>query len=260
MKLLPLLFMPLPLFAQQGPPSHTNLAAQPPMASAVSASHKSDAQHSEAIGSYSAGSLKHAVAFPKAGRGFQMIRRRRERYYGHANTLAWLTQFGQALSDAGLRPVLVGDVAKRTGGRVRRDHASHQNGLDIDIWFENPRSFDREGDQDPPSLVYKHRVNNRFGARHLLLLELAARSPQVNRIFVNYAIKRALCDLTVGDRSWLYKIRPWWGHDAHFHVRLSCPKDSPQCISQEPLDPKNETCGDEVEWFASHRKGRRKSK
>jgi len=50
---------------------------------------------------------------------------------------------------------------------------------------------------------------------------------QVERIFVNPAIKKALCRETTGNRTWLHKVRPWWGHDYHFHVRLRCPAD--QC-------------------------------
>ncbi len=269
-KILPLfLCLALPDFAEgeamppknTEPATVTNLADLPPMSKAPRSedfvANLIDSKKSESIGSYSSGSLKNAVKFPASGTGFVMIRRKRERYFGNEAALNWLVQFGEVISQAGLRPVLVGDVSKREGGRVRKDHASHQNGLDIDIWFENPRRFNREGDKDPPTLVYKQKVNERFGARHLLLLEFAARSPLVERIFVNYAIKRALCDSVVGDRSWLYKIRPWWGHDSHFHVRLPCPKSSPNCVPQEPLDPQNETCGDEVEWFATHRKGQK---
>ena len=52
------------------------------------------------------------------------------------------------------------------------------------------------------------------------------RSRRVQRIFVNAAIKKALCREATGDRSWLAKIRPWWGHDYHFHIRMRCPPGS----------------------------------
>ncbi|HCB13842.1 MAG TPA: penicillin-insensitive murein endopeptidase, partial [Gammaproteobacteria bacterium] len=67
-------------------------------------------------------------------------------------------------------------------------------------------------------------------------LKLAAQSPRVERIFVNAIIKQALCDSET-DRAWLNKVRPWWGHDAHFHVRLACPPDSGQCKPQQPIPP-----------------------
>jgi len=46
---------------------------------------------------------------------------------------------------------------------------------------------------------------------HRRLLELAARDPAVDRIFVNPAIKRALCREVTGDRGWLHRIRPGSG-------------------------------------------------
>jgi penicillin-insensitive murein endopeptidase len=81
-------------------------------------------------------------------------------------------------------------------------------------------------------------------------LETAARQPQVDRIFVNAAIKRALCQETKGDRSWLRKLRPWFGHDAHFHVRLRCPADSPACDQQAPVPP-GDGCGADLAWWFS---------
>jgi penicillin-insensitive murein endopeptidase len=53
-----------------------------------------------------------------------------------------------------------------------------------------------------------------------------------------------------GDREWLRKLRPWWGHDEHFHVRLSCPGDSPDCERQKSM-PEGDGCGEELEsWSA----------
>ena len=68
--------------------------------------------------------------------------------------------------------------------------------------------------------------------RHRRLLEAFAREPVVERIFVNPAIKRALCREAGADRAWMAKIRPWWGHNYHFHVRLSCPSGEPNATSK----------------------------
>jgi penicillin-insensitive murein endopeptidase len=73
----------------------------------------------------------------------------------------------------------------------------------------------------------------------------------VDRIFINPAIKKAMCESVPanGDRSWLRKLRPWWGHDEHFHVRLACPADSPDCFVQAPM-PDGDGCGAELEsWL-----------
>ena len=45
-------------------------------------------------------------------------------------------------------------------------------------------------------------------------------------MLANPAIKKALCRDVKGDRSWLHKIRPVFGHNYHFHIRIGCPKDS----------------------------------
>src|SRR6202043_3766668 len=99
---------------------------------------------------------------------------------------------------------------------------------------------------DLPSMVLADRSGvdpQRFGARQATLLRLAAGDARVDRIFVNPAIKRALCEQP--DHAWLHKIRPWYGHDEHFHVRLSCPADSPDCEEQRPV-PAGDGCGAEL--------------
>ncbi len=71
---------------------------------------------------------------------------------------------------------------------------------------------------------------------HLALIKAAAEDPRVARIFVNPAIKKALCREAGNDREWLRKVQPWLGHDWHFHVRLHCPPDTPECEPQPPRD------------------------
>jgi penicillin-insensitive murein endopeptidase len=44
------------------------------------------------------------------------------------------------------------------------------------------------------------------------------------------------------------KIRPWWGHNYHFHVRLSCPSGDPECRGQAP-PPAGDGCGRELDWW-----------
>nr|WP_277949407.1 penicillin-insensitive murein endopeptidase [Chromatium okenii] len=116
-------------------------------------------------------------------------------------------------------------------------HRSHQNGLDVDLWFTlatSPAAARALMDHadDPPSMVRRDglAVSEYWGADQQFLIETAARQRTVERIFVNPAIKQALCQHAMpNDRSWLHKVRPWKGHDAHFHVRLVCPPGSPHC-------------------------------
>ncbi len=61
---------------------------------------------------------------------------------------------------------------------------------------------------------------------------MVAQEPEVERVLANPAIKKALCRDVKGDRSWLHKIRPVFGHNYHFHVRIGCPPDSTECKAQ----------------------------
>ena len=130
------------------------------------------------------------------------------------------------------------------GGPAPSGHASHQTGLDVDVWFLPPTGG------HAPSMVdaARKQPSAAFGARMVRLLQAAAADPRVDRIFVNPILKRALCDKSGGDRGWLQKLRPWWGHDDHFHVRLACPADSPACTPQAPLPP-GDGCGELAWWF-----------
>jgi penicillin-insensitive murein endopeptidase len=49
------------------------------------------------------------------------------------------------------------------------------------------------------------------------------------------------------DRAWLGKIRPWWSHDFHFHVRLRCPAGAAACRDPDPIPP-GDGCAEAVWW------------
>jgi penicillin-insensitive murein DD-endopeptidase len=89
-----------------------------------------------------------------------------------------------------------------------------------------------------------------FTAGHVAVIRDAAQEPAVQRIFVNAAIKKALCREAKGDRSWLSKVRPWWGHDYHFHIRMKCPPGNGECKPQ-PDQSEGEGCkpADLAYWF-----------
>ena len=76
---------------------------------------------------------------------------------------------------------------------------------------------------------------NAWTPTHLSVIRAAAQEPTVQRIFVNAAIKKALCREAKGDRSWLSKVRPMYGHDYHFHIRIKCPPGKRRM--REPADP-----------------------
>jgi penicillin-insensitive murein endopeptidase len=209
-----------------------------------------------AIGNPSRGCLAGAEALPLDGPGWQVMRPSRHRYYGHPQVIAFIQNLGSDVNRMG-GGILIGDMALPRGGPMPTGHRSHQIGLDVDIWFQPapPTPFapvDREelsaismvsGDGesvDPTS----------WTSWQAALLQRAALDPQVDRIFVNPAIKRILCESVTTDRTWLQKIRPWWGHDDHFHVRLSCPTGEDACVPTEPIAA-GDGCDASLEWWFS---------
>lgn len=210
----------------------------------------------EVIGKTSHGCLTGAVALPAQGKGYQVLRRARNRYWGHPELIAFITDLGHRFAASDGRQMLVGDLAQPRGGPMSYGHASHETGLDVDIWFrlpDRPLAAAALAKPTPVNLVasdWKNINTNAFEPAHATMVRLAAQDPRVDRIFVNPVIKRELCRTATGDRAWLGKLRPWWGHNEHFHVRLTCPAGSPDCVPQNPVPP-GDGCGDSLAWWFS---------
>ncbi|HYN76629.1 MAG TPA: penicillin-insensitive murein endopeptidase [Lamprocystis sp. (in: g-proteobacteria)] len=209
------------------------------------------------IGGAANGCVGGADTLAETGPGYVSVRRSRHRFFGHPQLLRLIEDLGRRAQRRGLGLVMVGDLSQPRGGRMPSSHHSHQNGLDADIWFTlapSPEAARRLMDDqpDPPSMVrpVSLATSSAWGEPQRFLLETVASQPTVDRIFVNPGIKRALCGEVKGDRGWLRKIRPWAGHDAHFHVRLRCPADSPECDPQGAL-PAGDGCGADLAWWFS---------
>ena len=209
----------------------------------------------QSIGGYSNGCIIGAQPLALKGEGYQVIRSIKNRYYGHPQLLSYLKNLGKQAKESGIPPILIGDMGMPAGGRFSSGHASHQTGLDADIWLRfGP--MDDETARNPAGLatIMVDRAANVVDERlwtinHTKLLKLAASDYRVDRIFVNPAIKVKLCNTAGSDRDWLRKIRPWYAHDSHFHVRLTCPADAPNCENQAPV-PAGDGCGAELySWF-----------
>ena len=196
------------------------------------------------IGDYSAGCLQGARALPLRGVGYQVMHPSRSRYFGHPQLIDFVKTLGRAVHAEGLGVMLLGDMSQPRGGRALGGHASHQSGLDIDIWFWHPKRAEQTALSRADTEALKARsvldakndgvqADWKSWVEHVLRLTVA--DARVERVFVHPVIKRELCALPSDDRSWLRKLRPWYGHDDHFHVRLGCPKDSPDCKPQAPV-------------------------
>jgi penicillin-insensitive murein endopeptidase len=210
----------------------------------------------QAIGSYERGCLSGAIALPADGPNRQVMRPSRNRAWGHPVLIAFLERLAQRLpGEAGWPGLLVGYMAQPRGGPMLTGHGSDQIGLDADIWLTpmpkrrlSPAERDTISARDVVAADGKDVDPIAWTPQHRLLLEAVAREPLVDRVFVNPAIKRELCREGGSERAWMTKIRPWWRHDYHFHVRFSCPSGNSQCRAQAPPPP-GDRCGKELDWW-----------
>ena len=211
-----------------------------------------------AIGGYAKGCMAGAEELPITGPTWQVMRLSRNRNWGNPELIDFIKRFGDNAKKAGWNGLLIGDMAQPRGGPMLSGHASHQIGLDADIWFSPmpDHVLSREEREmtsavnmvAPSGLDVDHSV---WTPVHTALVKAAAEDPEIARVFVNAAIKKAMCSEAGSDREWLAKVRPWWGHAEHFHVRLNCPPDSPQCESQPPV-PDGDGCGHALDsWFTA---------
>lgn len=211
----------------------------------------------EAVGFYAKGCLAGGQVLPIDGATWQVMRLSRNRNWGHPNLIAMIESLAAQTPKISNWPgLLIGDLAQPRGGPMLSSHASHQIGLDVDIWL-TPMPDRRLTREERETVAAPNVVNSNWtdvepslwGPAHGAVIKAAAQHPEVDRIFVNAAIKKALCrDAGWFDRGWLHKVRPYYLHQDHFHVRLRCPKDSPTCVAQ-PSVPEGEGCGADLNWW-----------
>ena len=214
----------------------------------------------ESIGSYAAGCLRGAQALELHGAGFEVMRPSRHRNYGHPRLLSFLRTLGANASSAGLGSILVGDLGQPRGGPTLSGHASHMNGLDVDLWYLQVPAGTELSPQDRETMSATNMVLPDFGGQSkawnpkaLELLRLAASDASVERIFVNPVVKQAVCKAHPGE-AWVRKLRPYWGHDDHCHARLFCTPGDAHCSVQEPV-PAGDGCGAELaDWLSPEKK------
>ena len=213
----------------------------------------------QAIGFYAKGCIAGAEALPINGPTWQVMRLSRNRNWAHPEMIDLLERLSaKANKVAGWPGLLVGDMSQPRGGPMITGHASHQVGLDADIWLTPmPNRMLSRNEREEMSAVMMVRRDRLdidptvWTPGHLSVIRAAAQEPRVERIFVNAAIKKALCREAGGDRSWLSKVRPMYGHDYHFHVRIKCPVGATACESQPPpSDAEGCTAADFQYWFS----------
>lgn len=221
------------------------------------AKRNSSAQRPAPLGSYAKGCVAGAAQLPETGPTWQAMRLSRNRNWGHPETIDFIQDLSRvAARQPGWQGLYVGDISQPRGGPMLSGHRSHQIGLDADIWMLPPNRLDlsRDARENISSISLRRAsgayVNDNWSPQHQAILKAAASDPRVARIFVFPGAKVKMCDTATGDRSWLRKIRPWWGHHYHFHVRLNCPRGARGCVEQDP-PPRGDGCEDAREWVSN---------
>lgn len=213
-----------------------------------------------AIGYYPKGCLAGGVELPVNGPTWQAMRLSRNRNWGHPELVRFLERLAPLAAKAtGWPGILVGDLGQPRGGPLPSGHRSHQIGLDVDIWFrpmpDHRLSKEERETMSALNLVaddWKNVNPKTWTPAYAQLIRTAAEQRKVERVLVNAAIKKELCRLQ-GKQNWRWmaKVRPWYAHHDHIHVRLECPPDSPHCRSQPPV-PGGDGCGKSelAFWFS----------
>jgi penicillin-insensitive murein endopeptidase len=178
------------------------------------------------------------------------MRLSRNRNWGHPQLIDYVADLSaKAAQLPGWPGIYVGDISQPRGGPMLSGHRSHQIGLDADIWLMQPSRLTLSiRERENLSATSMRRANGAYinsgwtRAQHELL-KAAASDPRVARIFIFPGAKVQMCNDEAGNRDWLRKIRPWWGHHYHFHVRLACPSGASGCVNQDPPPP-GDGCAD----------------
>ena len=210
-------------------------------------------------GFYAKGCVAGARPLPQDGPTWQVMRPSRDRYWGHPALINFIERLASRVQQTTDWPgILIGDMSQPRGGPMMSGHASHQIGLDVDVWLrpmpDERLSREQREFMDSVMVVRDDRkdVDPRLFTRDTMnVIKTAATDPEVQRIFVNAAIKRAICREATGDRTWLEKVRPMFGHDYHFHVRLYCPPGEASCQHQAEVGSGDGCDGSLQRWFSN---------
>lgn len=219
-------------------------------------------QQPTAIGFYSKGCAAGLQALPETGPTWQAMRLSRNRNWGQPQMIDFLKDLSVMATQVGWKGLYIGDISQPRGGPMTGGHASHQIGLDADIWMLPPKSLRlSRGEREKISSISirtndQTRVTSNWTPSHQALLRAAASDPRVDRIFIAAAAKIQMCNSTPrNDRAWLQKIRPIYGHNTHFHVRLKCPPGQSLCQTQKPtvteLSKGGDGCDETLNWWVT---------
>ena len=208
------------------------------------------------VGGPGVGCIAGAVELPSDGPGWQTVRQSRSHFWGHRSTIAALRLLAEKARQSGIPDLYMNDISMPRGGPMVGVHASHMVGLDADVWLDvtpKPALLPAQRDGlEVPSLVTPDGRGVEpalWSPLHATLIRLATQLPGVDRILVNAAIKRQLCETVTGDRTWLRLVRPFYGHSAHMHIHFRCPPGQPECKDMAHQVPPGDGCDASLQWW-----------
>ncbi|MEM9549752.1 MAG: penicillin-insensitive murein endopeptidase [Pseudomonadota bacterium] len=230
-------------------------AAAEPLAKQLFGAQKQGSSHRAApFGSYARGCVAGAEQLPETGPTWQAMRLSRNRNWGHPEVIDFVKKLSKfAAKQPGWEGLYIGDISQPRGGPMLSGHRSHQIGLDVDIWMRPATrlNLSRRDRENISSISLRRNegafVNGNWSAAHHRIIREAARDKRTARIFVFPGAKVQMCNDERGNRKYLRKIRPWYGHHYHFHVRLSCPRGQRGCVNQNPPPP-GDGCAEAQNW------------
>ncbi len=206
-------------------------------------------------GTPTGGCIAGAVQLPEAGPGYVTIRMTRSDVWGAPVMIERIRTLAEQTAAAGLPELMIGDISHPRGGPMGGGHVSHQRGLEVDIGLDmRPRPAMTRAQREAHELISLVRADrravepSRWNPGVVTLLRLTATLPGVDRVLVNPAIKKQLCEEVTGDRSWLRLIRPFYAHAAHLHLTLKCPDGQPECRDLPPI-PAGDGCDATLQWW-----------
>jgi len=211
----------------------------------------------QSVGYYTKGKLVNPSALPLEDIGLIKVFRSKQRPYGSFEILTIIKTVAQEIAKQFPKKdrLQIGDIANLKGGTLGR-HKSHQNGLDADIVYYRKNGLEQNPDWAGPyveKFVVKGKVTENFDVeRNWKALQKFASFQQVERIFVDLAIKKNFCKLYAKNTDELSQqalriMRPAPLHHDHMHVRIACPKGSTRCTPQDPVASGNGCSSQQME-------------
>jgi penicillin-insensitive murein DD-endopeptidase len=201
----------------------------------------------EAAGFYSNGRLIDGISINHRDGHFLKLFVGRKMFYATSELLDDIQTLSSKMrvEFPNVEPMQIGDLSGPDGGKIPR-HKSHHHGLDADIvYFRNDLAVQSPHTPEWDEYFVKNdQITENFDTeKNWRLFESIVEVTDVNRIFVDWAIKKHYC-LEFQKRGLIEKmtpilrrLRPATYHITHLHLRIKCPSSHSNCIDQtEPAD------------------------